>query len=137
MTRPLTFGITGARGFIGSELTRHLRSSGHDVIPLSRTRPDGEDRFVPFELGETPSIESLRGLDVLVHGAYDFKCRDAAEHRRKNIEGSIALMKQAKAAGVSRIAFLSSLSAFPGCRSAYGRGKMEVEEAAIGLGALA
>src|SRR4051794_2495647 len=120
MIRPLTFGITGARGFIGSELTRHLRSLGHRVVPLSRTKPDGEDHYLPFDLGETPSAESLRELDVLVHGAYDFRCRDAAEHRKKNIDGSIALFRQAKAAGVPRLVFLSSLSAFPGCRSAYG-----------------
>lgn len=136
MNRMLTFGITGARGFVGSELTRLLRDRGHRVIPLSRERPAGEEHFLPFALGEIPSLDDLRGIDVLVHAAYDFRCRDATEHRATNIEGSIALLDRAAAAGVHHIAYISSLSAFEGCRSAYGRGKLEVEREALRLGGL-
>lgn len=136
MNRTLTFGITGARGFVGSELTRLLRDRGHRVIPLSRERPAGEEHFLPFALGETPSLDGLRGIDVLVHAAYDFRCRDAGEHRAKNVAGSIALLEQAAAAGVPHIVYISSLSAFEGCRSAYGRGKLEVERESLRLGGL-
>src|SRR4051794_32491936 len=107
MERPMTFGITGAQGFLGSELTRRLRARGHRVVPLSRTRPAGEERFIPFALDHTPPTDALAGLDVLVHAAYDFRCRDAAEHRRKNIDGSIALLERARAAGIPRVVFVS------------------------------
>src|SRR5690242_17193696 len=107
MTDALTFGITGAQGFLGSELTRLLRARGHRVVAMSRSLPPGEERFLAYALDRPPSVRDLSVLDVLVHGAYDFRCRDAAEDRAKNIDGSIALLRRASEAGVSRIVFLS------------------------------
>ena len=44
-----------------------------------------------------------------------------------NVRGSIALFEAASAAGVGRLIFLSSMAAYDGCRSWYGRGKLAVE----------
>ena len=106
----LTFGITGARGFIGSELTMLLRERGHEVVPLTRTRPAGELSHIPFALERVPGPAALRDLDVLVHAAYDFRYSNPEEHRSRNIQGSITLLKNATAAGVPHIVFISTLS---------------------------
>ena len=45
----------------------------------------------------------------------------------------MALLDAARAAGVGRVLFVSSISAYDGCRSAYGRGKLRVETAVAAL----
>ena len=42
----------------------------------------------------------------------------------------------ARAAGVGKIIFISSISAFDGCRSLYGKAKLEIEKIALENGAL-
>jgi nucleoside-diphosphate-sugar epimerase len=66
-------------------------------------------------------------VDALVHVAYDFTARGWPEVERTNVRGSIALVRAAVAAGVRRLVFLSSMAAYDGCRSVYGRGKLAVE----------
>jgi len=44
------------------------------------------------------------------------------------VRGSAALFDAARRSGVERIVFISSISAFEGCRSAYGRTKLSVEK---------
>lgn len=73
-------------------------------------------------------------VDGLVHAAWDFRARSERDIERVNVAGSIRLLDAAAAAGVERIVFISTLSAFPGCRSAYGRAKLAVEEHVRSLG---
>jgi nucleoside-diphosphate-sugar epimerase len=49
---------------------------------------------------------------------------------RVNVQGSLRLFDQARAAGVSRIVFISTISAFAAARSDYGQTKLAVEKAA-------
>jgi nucleoside-diphosphate-sugar epimerase len=119
-------GITGARGYVGSHLARHLEAQGHEVAPISREQG--------FRLGATIRPEMIAGLDALVHAAYDFSARKWAEHEASNIRGSVELFDVAAAAGVRRLLFVSSMAAFDGCRSLYGRSKLAVESHVLGLG---
>jgi len=112
-------GITGAGGYVGSHLVASIAQRGHEVVPLSRDRG--------FRLGEPPSAELLAGLDAVIHTAYDFSARGWTEIERVNVGGSLALLDAATASGVSRFVFVSSLAAYEGCRSLYGRGKVKVE----------
>jgi nucleoside-diphosphate-sugar epimerase len=57
-----------------------------------------------------------------------------AEARRINVEGSKALFRAAKEAGVRRQFFVSSMAAYPEARSIYGITKWEVEKAGHTLG---
>jgi nucleoside-diphosphate-sugar epimerase len=50
-----------------------------------------------------------------------------SDMRSTCVQGSRALFEAAARAGVGRIVFVSTISAFPGCRSAYGSSKLEVE----------
>lgn len=124
--------VTGAGGFLGARLTARLRADGRPVRRLVR-RPEGPDDAA-FRLGEPLDPAALRGVDALIHNAHDFTAR-GDEARRVNVEGSKALFAAARAAGVRRLVFVSSVSAFEGCLSEYGRNKLETEAAARAAGA--
>jgi nucleoside-diphosphate-sugar epimerase len=128
----LRVGLTGADGFIGARVEARLRSEGRDVVRLVR-RPRAGD--VAFRLGEPVEPARLRGLDALIHCAHDFSVRDAEEETRVNARGAQTLFTAARDAGVRRLVLVSSVSAFPGCASAYGRGKLAAEDFARRLGA--
>lgn len=130
--------ITGARGFVGSMLARRFEESGWTVTRFSHTRTTSDDDTVPFRLGEElqPEVFRDRRIDALVHCAYDFKPVTRDEIRRVNVEGSRKLLAAATAGGVQRIAVVSTISAFEGCRSLYGRAKLQIEAAAASAGAL-
>jgi nucleoside-diphosphate-sugar epimerase len=128
--------ITGASGFVGSMLASHFEDAGWDVTRLSRSADDRNT--VPFQLGQEFDADVFleRQISALVHCAYDFRPVTTADIHRVNVEGSQQLLAAAKAGGVEQIAVMSSISAFEGCASTYGRAKLEIEEAALECGAL-
>jgi nucleoside-diphosphate-sugar epimerase len=77
-----------------------------------------------------------RNITALVHCAYDFKLVSRREIQRINVDGSRKVLDAAAAGGVQSIAVMSTISAFEGCRSKYGRAKLEIEAAAREAGAL-
>jgi len=128
--------VTGATGFLGSRLVDAFRRRGCRVIAMSRSS-DGDDS-IPFRLGLGVSRDALRrgGVRALVHCAYDFTLTRWSEIDRINVGGSRLLFEAAAAAGVDTIVDVSSISAFPGATSLYGRAKLETEDAAQGVGAV-
>jgi nucleoside-diphosphate-sugar epimerase len=132
--RILTCLITGGSGYLGSELAAYFRKQGWRVIAASR-HPKGNETAA-FNLGDEVSPELFRGVDVLIHGAYDFAPRKWDEIYQRNVVGSEKLLKQANAAGVFIIT-ISSISAFPACKSFYGKAKLLMEEATLVVGGIA
>ncbi len=130
--------ITGASGYVGSMLAHHFEDAGWTVTRLVRSANAGDGSTVPFRLGEelAPDLFRLRGINALVHCAYDFRPVTRVEIHRINVEGSRKLLAGAQAGGVERMAVMSTISAFEGCRSLYGRAKLEIEAAAASFGAL-
>jgi nucleoside-diphosphate-sugar epimerase len=104
--------ITGGNGYVGGHLTAQLRAAGHDVTVFTRQSP----------------ATDLHDFDALIHAAWDFA------NPESNVAGSFRLLEAAKAASISRIVFISSLSAFDGCRSQYGTTKLVVEKRVSELG---
>ncbi len=129
----VTCAVTGARGYIGSHVSSHLKRAGHKVLRLGRDRVH-DDRF--FVLGDPVAPSVLEGADVLIHCAYDFGTRTASEENRTNVNGSLQLLQAAQRAGIRRTVFISTVSAFEGCRSFYGQGKLEVERAVLAIGGI-
>ncbi len=80
---------------------------------------------------------ALKDVDALIHAAHDFRAFGAEEQRRVNVEGSRLLFEAARGAGVRRIVAVSSISAFEGCRSDYGRAKLQLEDLALKSGGVA
>ncbi|MBL8542445.1 MAG: NAD(P)-dependent oxidoreductase [Hyphomonadaceae bacterium] len=124
--------LTGASGYVGSLIAAKLAAEGWAVTAMTRAPKPGQ---VQLQLGEPVSADALRGADALIHCAYDFQAVEWNDIHAVNVEGSKRLFEAARAAGVKRVVLISTISAFDGCRSKYGRAKLKIETAASALGA--
>jgi len=125
--------ISGASGYLGSRIARFLYGAGHRVCALSRQPLSNQSCGIEFDLSgriPKPGDFASRSIDVLVHCAYSFSSMTTEASRRVNVKGSAKLFKSARAGGVARIVNISTMSAFPGSRSVYGRSKLAIEAAA-------
>ncbi len=125
--------VTGATGYVGSRLASSL-SADFTIVPLSRNAAEGGIRWA---LGSIDSIaEKLRasGVTTLVHSAWDFSYPKSSENWQTNVAGSVSLLDDAVAAGVQRVVFISTISAFDGVHSEYGKAKLAVEHRVLALG---
>ncbi len=127
--------ITGTGGCVGSCLKDYFVRQGWKILELARRQKPGT-RAVAFQLGEEISPLSLAGVTALVHCAYDFKPLHREEIHAVNVDGTRKLLQAARAAGIGKIVCLSSISVYDGCRSLYGRAKLEIEKIALDHGAL-
>jgi nucleoside-diphosphate-sugar epimerase len=130
--------VTGSNGYVGSRIASHLDAAGWEIRALCHSpASERHSRYtqVHFELGEELAPAALDGVDALIHLAYDFSLTRRADIERVNVEGSRRLLAAAHEAGVERIVTVSTLAAFPGARSLYGRAKLEIERTALDLGA--
>lgn len=126
--------ITGATGYLGSELSRHLKNAGWRVIAASRS--PREPGALRYSLGDELQAGDLRGIDALVHCAYDFGPSSWNAIHARNVVGTQKLLNAANQAGIKTILTISSISAFPACRSFYGKAKLEIEEATLAVGGM-
>lgn len=133
MAKTLRIAITGAGGYLGKCLCRYFKERGASVFQLT-----GDARNVDPSLpasqfslssGAAENFFADNRIDSLIHAAYDFNPRLREAIWDRNVKGSINLFKQARAEGVVRVVFISSMSAFAGCQSLYGQAKLEIENA--------
>ncbi len=124
--------VTGANGYVGGRILAHLRAHGADALAFVRRPAVGDGRARRYALAEPLDASALDGVEVVVHAAYDLSVR-GAEVRRVNCAGSMALLDAVAARG-GRVVLISSLSAFDGARSDYGRAKLELEHAVLERG---
>jgi nucleoside-diphosphate-sugar epimerase len=123
--------ITGSRGYLGSCVKAKFQQAGWKVVELIRnpTQEEVRDgRAIQFRLGDEISVGQLPRADALVHCAHDFTLYDWKIIHAINVLGAEKLFEAARAAGVSWPVFISSMSAFEGCKSMYGRAKLEIEK---------
>jgi len=121
----MTILVTGANGFVGSNLCRHLLEHGYRVRGL--VRPGGERRFIAGLPGlslfsgdilEPGSLApAMRGVDVVCHVAgrsADWGPWQA--FRAANVDGVARVLSAARGHGVRRLVHVSSVSVygFPG-----------------------
>ena len=111
--------VTGATGFVGSAVARKLIAAGHEVRVLVRA---GSDRRNLAGLDAAPVVGSLdepatlgpalKGCEALFHVAADYRLwvPEPAKMYRTNVDGTVALMEAALAAGVGRIVHTSSVA---------------------------
>ena len=110
--------VTGATGFTGGQLCRHLVTAGYQVTALVRLgRDPGELRLrgihaVEGELKDFDSLQrAVEGIDVVFHIAAAF--RDASLPDREffevNVKGTENLIRAAAGAGVKRFVHCSTI----------------------------
>ncbi len=126
--------VTGSTGYVGSLIVDAL-SPSMKVVPLARRPVNGDGLQWEFASDRDITEElKARGVTTLVHAAWDMRANTLDELRRSSVAGSRRLFDMASRAGVSRIVFISTISAFATCRSAYGRSKLEVESLVAAMG---
>ena len=124
--------VTGAGGFLGRYLCRHLVAQGLTVRGLVRdpaaVRPLLPDiELAHCDLPDAIDPGALADCAVLIHAAYATKETDAARMRLVNETGSERLFAAARAQGVGRIVFVSTVAADPAAPNYYARSKSAVE----------
>jgi len=122
--------VTGASGYLGSQICETLKSSGWQVMRLARSpdRRDGQAFSYDLATPITARVsEALRSADVLIHAAYDLSVTSSPDIWRVNVAGTRRLLEAASEAAVRRIIVLSSMSAFQGTNQLYGRAKLDIE----------
>jgi nucleoside-diphosphate-sugar epimerase len=125
--------VTGATGYVGGKIKSHLGRAGWTVSSWTRRPPGKSD--VKFQLGDDVDPNLFAGTKALVHCAYDFGLRSWDDIATINIRGAEKILRAARTAGVQHIVFISSISAFEGCRALYGKAKMEIETVARSVNA--
>jgi nucleoside-diphosphate-sugar epimerase len=124
--------ITGTRGFFGGCLARYFSKIGWRIIELNRLGKiyaDGAEA-VAYSLGDK-FPERLAQVDVLIHAAYDLKAVKWDEIYKLNVLGTEELFDSAKQSGVSQCVYVSSIAAFDGCISLYGKAKLLSEKTTL------
>ncbi len=111
--------ITGATGFIGNALTRHLWDMEYEIRALLRPSPTSPrlPPGIPLEVAVT-SLNDPRGLraalvdiDIVYHLASEERRGGQADLLKTDIQGTQQLVKAAEDTGVDRFFFLSHLGA--------------------------
>jgi nucleoside-diphosphate-sugar epimerase len=118
-------------------LAHDLRANGHVVYSLVRNPVSEFD--VKFSLQNCFHYENIfsdLGLEVLIHCAWDLSLKNQDDSRKVNVQNSIKLFNAAKKENNIKIIFISSMSAFDGCKSVYGKQKIEVEKITFEMGGL-
>jgi dihydroflavonol-4-reductase len=110
--------VTGASGFVGSNLVHELQAQGHEIRALVRTGSDGRglkdarcDRF-EGDVGDVASLaRCMKGCNWCFHVAasYHLWLRDYAPMFAANVQGTRNVLEAAAAAGCSRIVYTSTV----------------------------
>ena len=124
----MKFFVTGAAGFIGSNLVDRLLAGGHDVVgydnfstglPQFLEGAGNNPRFQLIQddlLASTEIGKAMGGCDFVFHFAANADVRFGTEHPRKDLEqNTIAtynVLEAMRANGIGRIAFSSTGSVY-------------------------
>lgn len=122
----MRIGITGATGFLGRYLVRHLATAGHQLRCWYRPTSDRSGlepwaeaiEWLPGFLGDARAATTLvNGVDAVLHAALEWQRQggfrssgrdDLTRFLENNLMGSLRLFETAFAAGVPRFVFIST-----------------------------
>jgi uncharacterized protein (TIGR01777 family) len=80
--------ITGATGLIGKSLSEHLEAKGHNILKLSRSINKGKGFVYWNYKSKEIDLESLEGVDVVIHLAGENIAGYWSEQKKEEIERS-------------------------------------------------
>lgn len=111
--------VTGATGFVGGELVKHLRQAGHEVVALVRN-PDKAKHLealgITLAKGDVTDQASMRapmqGCDGVYHvaGWYKLGGRNIAEGQAINVDGTRNVLELMAELGIPKGVYTSTLA---------------------------
>lgn len=120
-SRPLRVAVTGASGFIGSNIVEALADSwnrvtaiGHRLQAFARLAHLDHARieYLTHDVRDSETLRrSFDGHDVVVHAAYGNAGSDT-QRWSVTVDGTAAVVRAALAAGVRRLVLISSMSVY-------------------------
>ena len=111
--------VTGATGFVGSHVARLLAEQGADLRLLVRAGSRRENLaglpgdLVVGDLNDSASLrKGMEGCEAVFHMAADYRLwiRDPQPMYAANVDGTVAVIEAAQAAGVRRTVYCSSVA---------------------------
>jgi nucleoside-diphosphate-sugar epimerase len=113
--------VTGASGFTGSHLVKALEQRGDTVVGLVRQTSncdrlkDTQVQLVYGDVGDRDALKTaMESVDVVFHTAayVELGIVDADKMTRVNVDGTRAVVETAKAAGVSKLVYCSTIGVY-------------------------
>lgn len=115
--------ITGGAGFVGTNLAERLIREGKRVVIVDDLSGGKEERipkeaiFHKLDICNTEELtKAMEGVEVVVHLAalprVQFSIEHPFEAQRVNVDGTLSVLEAARAAGVQRIVYAASSSAY-------------------------
>lgn len=112
--------VTGASGVFGRDVVRRLALHGHEVVGLSRSRPErlppGMSEYRAADIRDTAAVtDAVVGMDAVVHLAWTLEAaRDVSVTRAIDLGGTRNILDGMTRHGVKRLVFASSVMSY-GC----------------------
>ena len=117
--------VTGGAGFIGSNLVDCLIELGHEVVVIDNEHSDAHDQFYwndkaqnyKYDIRDYENTRSLYdGVDYVFHIAAEARIQPAIENPIEavsiNSVGTVTVLQCAREAGVKRVIYSSTSSAY-------------------------
>jgi nucleoside-diphosphate-sugar epimerase len=133
--------VTGASGFLGTRLVAQLARQGHQVVGLSRHKPlraPAAAGFIEGDLLDPAAVRrALTGCRAILHLAAVTGKHPPAEYFRNNLDGTGALIKEARRSGIEKFIYVSTIAVkFPDIRHYYYAQSKQQAEAAVAASGL-
>ncbi len=113
--------VTGATGFTGSHLVQALEQRGHQVVALVRQSSNRSrlanchPQLVYGDITDRSALQqAMQGVDWVFHTAayVELGLVNATEMARINVEGTRAVLETAKAAGIQKMVYCSTIGIY-------------------------
>jgi uncharacterized protein YbjT (DUF2867 family) len=136
MSEPRPIWVTGATGYIGKAVCEALTRRGHDVVALVRDA-DRAGRMPELarcrlHVGDVLEPGTLKGaangVETVVHLVGILRERGVATFESVVVDGTAAVLAEARRAGARNILYMSAVGADPEGPTRYFRTKARAEE---------
>lgn len=112
--------VTGASGFLGSNICKILSGKKHRIIAQVRRGPNSDKLQSPFveKIFEDFNYEPVnydrlvKGVNEVIHCAHGAGARTWEQVKRANVDASVALYEAASQAGCENFIFISSVAVY-------------------------